>query len=121
MNIYMLKAKINNATVTHSELYYEGSITLDRNILEEAGILTGEWVDVLNLNNGARLQTYTIEAPANSGNVILNGPAARLGYVGDKLIILARCVIDENEAATFHPRIIKLDENNRPIQQSFNS
>ena len=87
----MLKSKIHRATLTGTKLDYEGSITFDENLLEKADILLGEQVHVLNINNGERFITYTIAAPRGSGTVFLNGPAARRGEVGDKIIILSYC------------------------------
>ena len=89
MQRIMLRSKIHRATLTGTELDYEGSIAIDRNLIEAAGLLPGEQVHVLNLSNGQRLITYVIEAPAGSGTMMLNGPAARLGVVGDKVVILA--------------------------------
>ena len=88
MQRFMLKSKIHRATLTGTELDYEGSIAIDRKLIEAAGLLPGEQVHVLNLNNGARLVTYVIEAPAGSGTMMLNGPAARLGLPGDKVVVL---------------------------------
>src|SRR5210317_411277 len=85
---FMLKSKIHRATLTGTELDYEGSIAIDRNLLDAADMLPGEQVQVLNLNTGSRLITYVIEAPAGSGTVLLNGPAARLGAPGDRVIVL---------------------------------
>jgi len=111
---FMLKAKIHGARLTGTQLDYEGSIALDRNLLDAAELLPGEQVHVLNLSNAERMITYVIEAPAGSGTVMLNGPAARLGVVGDKLIILSYCVVDAVEARSLKPKIIHVDENNRP-------
>jgi len=93
MQRVMLKAKIHRATLTATELHYEGSIALDRLLLEQADILPGEQVHVLNVNNGERIVTYAIEAPPGSGTVSLRGAAARTGQVGDTLIILTYAVI----------------------------
>ena len=109
----MLRSKIHRATLTGTELDYEGSIAIDRNLIEAAGLLPGEQVHVLNLSNAQRLITYVIEAPAGSGTMMLNGPAARLGTVGDKVVILAYAVVEEAEARTFKPKVIHLDEKNR--------
>ena len=93
MERFMLKSKIHKATLTGTDLDYEGSITVDQNLLEKADILQGEQVHVLNINNGQRFVTYAISAPRGSGTVLLNGPAARLGTVGDKVIIISYCQI----------------------------
>ena len=110
----MLKAKIHGLTVTETELYYEGSITLDRNLLEAADLLEGEMVLVVNLANGARLETYIIEAPPGSGTVCLNGPAARLAEVGDQIHVLSYCYCDEATAQEIEPRVVHVDDNNQP-------
>jgi len=114
MQRIMLKSKIHRATLTGTELDYEGSITLDEELLERAGILPGEQVHVLNLNTGSRLVTYAITAPRGSGTVLLNGPAARLGAKGDRVIILAYCVVDDADSARHRPTIVLVDRQNRP-------
>ncbi|MBC7288338.1 MAG: aspartate 1-decarboxylase, partial [Armatimonadetes bacterium] len=91
-----------------------GSITLDRNRLEAADVLPGEMVLVVNLSNGARLETYAIEAPAGSGTVCLNGPAARLAEVGDLVHVISYCYCDDQTARTLVPRIVAVDEKNQP-------
>jgi len=107
------KSKIYGLKITKAELYYEGSITLDAKILDTAGILPGEKVEVLNINNGTRLETYAIKAKAGSGVVCLNGPAARSGNVGDKLIVLCYRLLDEKEIKKAKMKIIKVNERNR--------
>jgi len=114
MQRFMLKSKIHLATLTGVELEYEGSIAVDQDLLDEAGILPGEQVQVLNHNNGSRFITYTIAGPRGSGTVMLNGPAARKGAVGDKVIILSYCAINDEEATAYKPRVILVDESNRP-------
>ena len=91
----MLRSEIHRATLTGTELDYEGSIAIDRNLIEAAGLLPGEQVHVLNLSNAQRLVTYVIEAPAGSGTMMLNGPAAQLGAVGDKVVILAYAAVED--------------------------
>ena len=86
MFIPFCKSKIAHATVTEAELHYEGSITVDEDILSAAEILPGQRVEILNMNNGNRFETYAIQGPSGSGVICLNGPAARLGLVGDKII-----------------------------------
>ncbi len=113
MQRIMLRSKIHRATLTGTELDYEGSIAIDRNLIEAAGLLPGEQVHVLNLSNGQRLITYVIEAPAGSGTMMLNGPAARLGVVGDKVVILSYALVDDAEARAFKPKTIHVDEKNR--------
>lgn len=112
MTVTMLKSKIHMATLTGTELYYEGSISIDQDLLDAAGILVGEQVHVVNLNNGSRLVTYTIPGKRGSGIVELNGPAARLGYVGDKVVIITYAQMDEAEARTRKPTVILVDEKN---------
>ncbi len=110
----MLRSKIHRATLTGTDLNYEGSITVDQNLLDQADMLPGEQVQVLNINNGARFITYTISAPPGSGTVLLNGPAARLGTPGDLVIILAYCQVEEEQARTMKPIVVLVDENNQP-------
>lgn len=114
MLITMLKSKIHRATLTGTELNYEGSVTVDRALLDKAGILPGEQVHVLNVNNGSRLVTYAITAPRGSGTVLLNGPAARLGTIGDQVVILTYCQITAEEARKHNPTVILVDGKNRP-------
>ncbi len=111
----MLKSKIHRAKLTGTELDYEGSIAIDRKLLEAADLLPGEQVHVLNLNNTARLITYVIEAEAGSGTVMLNGAAARLGVPGDLLIILSFCALPDGEARRLVPKVVKVDEKNRVL------
>ena len=109
----MLKSKIHRATLTGTELHYEGSIAIDRDLIEAADLLPGERVDVLNVSNAERLTTYVIEAPAGSGTVVLKGPAARLGVAGDKVVIVAYGVVTEEEARRLKPKVVYVDEQNR--------
>lgn len=109
----MLKSKIHRATLTGTDLKYEGSITVDPILLEAADILPNEQVHVLNLNNGSRLITYAIEGERGSGVVLLNGPAARCGMSGDLVVVLTYADIEENAVARHVPKIIKVDEHNR--------
>ncbi|MBN1586651.1 MAG: aspartate 1-decarboxylase [Candidatus Omnitrophica bacterium] len=113
MTLTMLKSKIHRATLTGAELDYEGSIALDRLLIDAADMLPGEQVHVLNLSNGSRIITYVIEAPEGSGTVLLNGPAARTGRAGDKIIILSFCSLSENEARTFKYQTVRVDGQNR--------
>lgn len=110
---FMLKSKIHRATLTGTELDYEGSIAIDRKLLEAADILPGEQVHVLNLSNAARLVTYAIEAEAGSGTMMLNGPAARLGVPGDLLVILTYGAFSESEVRQLKPKVVKVDSKNR--------
>lgn len=110
----MLKSKIHRATLTGTELEYEGSIAVDQDLLDRANIAPGEQVHVLNLNTGSRLVTYAITAPRGSGTMLLNGPAARLGAPGDRVIILTYCLVDEPQVAQHKPLVIHVDAKNRP-------
>jgi aspartate 1-decarboxylase len=112
MLLDMCKAKISNAAITAAELHYEGSITIDQKIIEAAGILPFEKVQIVNLNNGNRFETYVILGASGSGEVCLNGPAARQGYVGDRIHIISYALMDPQEAKNFKPKLIKLDEHN---------
>ena len=112
MQRVMLKAKIHRATLTATELHYEGSVAVDRLLLEQADILPGEQVHVLNVNNGERIVTYAIEAPPGSGTVSLRGAAARTGQVGDTLIILTYAVVSEEERVAFTSRTVYVDAQN---------
>jgi len=110
---FMLRSKIHRATLTGTDIDYEGSIAIDRLLIDAAQLLPGEQVHVLNVQNGARLVTYVIEAPAGSGVMLLNGPAARLAVPGDKVVILSYCGMDEEEARTWRPIVVFVDEKNR--------
>lgn len=109
----MLKSKIHRATVTQAELYYEGSITVDRELLEAADILPYEKVQVLNFNNGSRLDTYTIEGEPGSGTICLNGPAARFSSIGDEIIIVSYFHLPEEDAKKYKPKVIMVDKKNK--------
>ncbi len=109
----MLKSKIHRLTLTGTELDYEGSIGIDEDLLERADILPGEQVHVLNVNNGQRCITYAIAALRGSGTVLLNGPAARLGSVGDKVIVISYCHIPAGQAGSLKSKIVFVDEKNR--------
>ena len=109
----MLKSKIHRATVTDANLNYVGSITVDQDLLERADIRPYEQVHVVNINNGARFETYTIEGKRGSGDVTLNGAAARLVQPGDKVIVISYGSYDEAELATFQPTFVFVDAENR--------
>ena len=113
MLIQFRKSKIAHATVTESNLYYEGSITIAEDLIKEVDIIPGEKVEVLNINNGNRFDTYVIAGKAGSGYICLNGPAARQGLVGDRIIILSYGILTQEEAKTFQTKIIHLDDNNK--------
>ncbi len=113
MILTLCKAKIHRARVTEAELYYEGSLTVDTELLKASGILPYEKVQVVNVNNGERFETYIIPGKANSGVICLNGPAARLGTVGDEVIIIAYAEFEEAEASSYQPTVVLVDKENR--------
>jgi aspartate 1-decarboxylase len=115
MQLTLLKGKIHRAAVTQCDLNYEGSISLDATLMERAGILPHEQVDVLNINNGQRFTTYAIPAPAGSGTIGVNGAAARLAQKGDLVIIVAYARMEEAQARSFQPRVVLVDAANRPL------
>ncbi len=106
MTIEVLKSKIHRVTVTEANLQYVGSVTIDEALLEASNIIENEKVQVLNLNNGERIETYVIKGERNSGVICLNGPAARKVSLGDVVIILSYCALDFNEAKTFKPTLV---------------
>lgn len=109
----MLKSKIHRVTVTQAELYYEGSITVDKDLLQAADILPYEKVQVLNFNNGSRLDTYAIEGTSGSGTICLNGPAARFGSVGDEIIIVSYFHLPDEAAKKHKPKVVLVDKKNK--------
>ncbi|MBI4707288.1 MAG: aspartate 1-decarboxylase [Candidatus Omnitrophica bacterium] len=109
----MLKSKIHRARVTEANLYYEGSITIDADLMKAADILEGEKVEVLNLNNGHRLETYAIKGKSGSGIICLNGPAARGACPGDLVIILTYVCVENKEAKGLKAKVISVNERNR--------
>lgn len=115
MQLHMFKSKLHRATVTQADINYVGSVTIDSELLEKSGILPGEKVQIVDINNGERFETYTIEGEPGSGIICINGAAARLVQVGDKVIIIAYALMEENEARTFEPTVLVMDENNKII------
>src|SRR6201992_706290 len=113
MELTLMKGKIHRATITQCDLHYEGSISVDSTLMERAGILPHEQVDVLNINNGERFTTYAIPAPAGSGMIGINGAAARLAQKGDLVIVVAYARMEGAEAKTFQPRVLLVDSNNK--------
>ncbi|MCC8936981.1 aspartate 1-decarboxylase [Bradyrhizobium sp. Arg62] len=113
MQVTLMKGKIHRASVTQADLHYEGSISIDRRLLDAAGFLINERVEIYNIETGARFATYVIEAPEGSGTIGLNGAAARLAMTGDKVIIVAYASFDEMEANAFKPCIVLVDGDNR--------
>ena len=112
MFLTLFKGKIHRATVTEANLNYMGSITIDGTLMRAAGILPGEKVQIVDNNNGSRLETYVIEGEADSGVICLNGAAARLVQPGDTVIIIAYALMTPEEAASFQPRVVMVDEQN---------
>lgn len=113
MTIKMLKAKIHRATVTQAELDYVGSITVDMDLLEQAGILEYEKVQIVDVNNGSRFETYTIAGERGSGVMCLNGAAARMVQTGDKIILMAYAQVTPEEASELRPTVLFVDEKNK--------
>lgn len=113
MNIEVLKSKIHRVKVTQAELHYVGSITIDEALMEASNIIENEKVQIVNINNGERFETYVIKGQKNSGTICLNGPAARKVAVGDIVIVIAYASMDFEEAKKWKPTLIFPDENNR--------
>ena len=112
MQLTMLKGKIHRAVVKQAELSYVGSITVDPDLLDAAGILEYEQVQVVDIENGSRLETYTIAGERGSGMICLNGAAARCVQVGDHIILMAYCQMSPDEAASHRPKVVFVDEEN---------
>ncbi len=111
----MLKSKIHRATVTHADINYEGSITIDTHLMELADIKPYEWVHVWDVTTGARLETYALEGERYSGVISINGAAARLVSPGDLVIIASHCDLDEKEVAAHKPKLVFVNEKNEPM------
>lgn len=116
MFLTMFKGKIHRATVTEANLNYVGSITIDEDLLDASGILPGEKVQIVNNNNGERLETYTIAGARGSGVICLNGAAARRVQPGDVVIIIAYCLLTAEEARNFLPNVVILDDKNQIVE-----
>lgn len=114
MNVTLLKSKIHRATVTEANLFYEGSLTVDIDLLKKANMFQYEQVHVVNVNNGHRLVTYLMNGEAGSGTICLNGAAARLGHKGDKIIIISYGSYSNEEAKDHEPLVVLVDERNKP-------
>ena len=112
MRIEVLKSKIHRVKITQAELHYVGSITVDEALMEAADIVENEKVQVVNINNGERLETYVIKGERNSGEICLNGPAARKGQVGDIVIIISYASIDKTDAGNHSPTLVFPNDNN---------
>ncbi|NNC13431.1 aspartate 1-decarboxylase [Planctomonas sp. JC2975] len=113
MRVTMLRSKIHRATVTRADLHYVGSLTVDRALLDASGILVGEKISVVNIDNGQRFETYVIEGERGSGVIGVNGAAARLVNVGDRVIIMAYASMKLAKASEFQPKVIMVDDQNR--------
>lgn len=113
MQVTMLKGKIHRATVVQAELDYVGSITIDEDLLKASGILEYEKVQIVDVNNGSRFETYTIAGESGSGLICLNGAAARCVQVGDKIIIMSYCQLESEEAKIHKPAVVFVDDNNK--------
>lgn len=111
----LLRSKIHRATVTDSNLEYEGSLTIDEELMDQAGILPYEMVMVSNLNNGERFSTYVLPGTRGQGDIILNGPTARKGVTGDKIIIFCYEFFNDEEAKGHHPKVIQVDAQNHSL------
>ena len=120
MKIEMLYSKIHRATVTDANLNYVGSITIDEELMEEANLLVGQKVDIVNINNGERFSTYVIKGERGKRDICLNGAAARKVHPGDKIIIIAYASMDLEEAKSFKPKVLIVDDNNNVIKTSDN-
>ncbi len=112
----MMKSKIHRATVTHADLHYVGSVTVDRDLMEAADLLEGEQVCIVDITNGARLETYVITGEAGSGVIGINGAAAHLVDPGDLVILIAYGVMNEQEIKEYQPRVVFVDEKNKPVE-----
>src|SRR3989338_11332236 len=112
----LCKSKIQPATVTETNLYDQGSITIDSDLLEAEDIVEYEKVQVLNLNNWQRIETYVIEGEGGSGVICLNGAAARHAYQGDKVIIITYCMVEEGKVRGWKPKIVLVDDSNKPLK-----
>lgn len=116
MIIQVLKSKIHRARITQAELHYVGSITIDPELMEVANLIEGEHVHVLNINNGERLETYVITGKRGSGEICINGPAARKMYIGDLVIIVSYASMDFEVAKNFKPWVCFPDPENHPVK-----
>ncbi len=116
----MLKSKIHRATVTEANLQYEGSITIDADLMKAADLLPGEKVHVVNLHNGSRIETYCVEGLSGSGIFCMNGAAARWAQVGDTVILLSYALLQEEEARVMKPRVVFVDQSNRIRETALN-
>ncbi|WP_067844957.1 aspartate 1-decarboxylase [Nocardia lijiangensis] len=112
----MMKSKIHRATVTHADLHYVGSVTVDQDLMDAADLLEGEQVCIVDIDNGARLETYVIAGERGSGVIGINGAAAHLVHPGDLVILIAYGMMNEQEIAEYDPKVVFVDERNRPVE-----
>ncbi|CAM2882783.1 aspartate 1-decarboxylase [Skermania piniformis] len=112
----MMKSKIHRATVTHADLHYVGSVTVDQDLLDAADLLEGEQVAIVDITNGARLETYVIAGERGSGVIGINGAAAHLVHPGDLVILIAYAMLDAAELAAYQPRVVFVDEHNVAVE-----
>jgi len=112
---HLLKSKIHRATITDSNIHYQGSMTIDLDLMEAADILPFEQINIYNISNGERFETYAVEGPRGSGEICLNGAAARKGVVGDLIIIATYAGLNEQELKNFQPKIVQVDAGNRRL------
>ena len=111
----MFYSKIHRATVTHADLHYEGSVTIDQDLLDAADILENEWIHVWNITRGTRLETYVISGERGKGEICINGAAAHLMKPGDLVILATECELSDDEARAHRPKVIRVDEKNRAV------
>ena len=121
MQRIMFKSKIHRATITEANLYYEGSFTIDEELMEEADILPYEKISVVNINNGERFETYVIPGERGKRQFCLNGAAARKGTVGDQVIVISFANLNEDELKNFKPTVLLVDKNNNILEKSYSS
>lgn len=116
MMVHMMKSKLHHATVTQAELHYVGSITVDEDLMDAANLIDHEKVQVLDVDNGERLETYVIKGERGSGVICMNGPAARKIQKGDSILVIAYAMMSEEEARVYKPIVVILDENNKAVK-----
>jgi len=118
MQRIMFKSKIHRAHITEANLYYEGSLTIDQDLMKEADLLPHEKISVVNINNGERFETYVIPGESGKRQICLNGAAARKGSVGDEVILISYANVDENEIENFQPTVILVDKDNNIVSKT---
>ncbi|MBS4016045.1 MAG: aspartate 1-decarboxylase [Candidatus Latescibacteria bacterium] len=118
---FLVKSKIQRPRITDKNLYYEGSITIDEDLLQKADIVENEMVQIVNVNTGARFETYVMKGERNSGAIVLNGGAARLGEIGDEIIIISYAAVETISARSFEPKKVFVDKDNHIINDRNNS